>query len=67
MRATGHPTAVTESAELTGRAVVTLWSLAAPELAARSGKPFVVAELASELGFTDTDGSVPASLRRPKR
>ncbi len=62
-----YPTAVTESAELTGRAIVALYTLPAPELAGRSGKPHVVAELAAELGFTDVDGSVPASLRGPKR
>jgi NAD(P)-dependent dehydrogenase (short-subunit alcohol dehydrogenase family) len=61
-----YPTAVTESAELTGRAILALSGLEATDLAARTGKSFVVAELAAELGFTDVDGSVPASLRRPK-
>jgi dehydrogenase/reductase SDR family member 1 len=61
-----YPTAVTESAELTGRAIVALASLPAEERAARSGKAHVVAELAAELGFTDIDGSVPASLRSRK-
>lgn len=57
-----YPTTVTESPELTGRAVVALAGL--PDLMARSGKSLVVAELASELGFTDIDGAQPASLRR---
>jgi len=61
-----YPTTVTESAELTGRAIAALWTIPPPALAARSGKSFVVAELAAELGFTDIDGSVPASLRRAK-
>lgn len=61
-----YDTTVTESAELTGRAITAL--LAAPDgLAARSGKALVVAELAAELGFTDIDGTTPPSLRRPKR
>jgi len=62
-----YPTAVTESPELTGRAILALWALPAADLAARSGKAHVVAELAAELGFTDIDGSVPASLRPAKR
>jgi dehydrogenase/reductase SDR family protein 1 len=38
--------------------------LSRPELTkARSGKVIVVAELAKEIGFTDVDGTVPASIR----
>ena len=52
---------VTESPELTGRAV---WALATdPEVMRRTGEVLVVAELAAEYGFTDVDGSTPASLR----
>jgi len=51
-----------ESPELTGRAVA---ALAADEAALeRSGRVLVVAELASEYGFTDIDGRTPRSLRR---
>ena len=38
--------------------------LSIPEVTkARSGKVIVVAEFAKEIGFTDVDGSVPASIR----
>ena len=51
-----------ETPQFTGRAVATL--LSRPELTkARSGKVIVVAELAKEIGFTDVDGTVPASIR----
>lgn len=62
-----YDTSVTESAELTGRAIVALATAASSELAARNGKALVVAELAAELGFTDVDGTRPPSLRRPKQ
>ena len=61
-----YPTTVTESAELTGRAVVALATAGDTERTARSGRAHVVAELAGELGFTDVDGTIPASLRRRK-
>jgi dehydrogenase/reductase SDR family protein 1 len=51
-----------ETPQFTGRAVATL--LSRPEVTkARSGKVIVVAELAKEIGFTDVDGTVPASIR----
>jgi dehydrogenase/reductase SDR family member 1 len=53
-----------ESPQFTGRAIAAL--AAAPDLMAKSGRALVVAELAQEYGFTDLDGSRPASLRREK-
>lgn len=51
-----------ETPRYSGRAVVAL--AARPDLTqARSGDVQVVAELATELGFTDVDGSVPMSIR----
>ena len=52
-----------ESPRFLGRAVVALAD--DPGLAARSGKAFPSADLARELGFTDTDGRVPEVLLRP--
>jgi dehydrogenase/reductase SDR family member 1 len=52
---------VSESPELTGRAVAAL--AADPKVMERSGKVWVVAELAKEYGFTDVDGTRPPSLR----
>jgi dehydrogenase/reductase SDR family protein 1 len=53
-----------ESPQLSGRAVA---AVAADEGRLRhAGKPLVVAELAREYGFTDLDGTVPASLRDAK-
>ena len=57
-----YDTTISESPELTGRAVLAI--AGDPQRAARSGKPFVVAELAAEYGFTDVDGTTPQSLRR---
>jgi dehydrogenase/reductase SDR family protein 1 len=51
-----------ESPRFTGRAVVAL--AADPGLMAKTGKRWVVAELAEEYGFTDIDGSRPRSLRK---
>ena len=51
-----------ESPQLSGRAVAAL--AADREVLAKTGQALVVAELAREYGFTDLDGSVPASLRR---
>lgn len=54
-------TQITESAELTGRAVA---ALAADEgVIDKSGRVLVVAELAEEYGFDDVDGTRPPSLR----
>jgi len=50
-----------ESAQLSGRAVAALAT--DPKLIERTGQALVVAELAAQYGFTDIDGSVPASLR----
>lgn len=55
-------TEVTESPELTGRAVAAL--AGDPDLLALSGRVHVVAELAARYGFTDVDGSVPRSWRK---
>ena len=46
-----------ETPRFAGRAVVAL--AADPGVAARSGRAFRVAELASEYGFTDVDGTIP--------
>lgn len=54
-----------ESPQFTGRAMASL--LAKPELTEkRSGDVIVVAELATELGFTDIGGKTPASIRSLK-
>jgi NAD(P)-dependent dehydrogenase (short-subunit alcohol dehydrogenase family) len=50
-----------ESPLLAGRAVVALAT--DDDVAARTGRTLVVAELAAEYGFTDEDGSQPPSLR----
>lgn len=56
------PLEVSETPEFTGRAVC---ALAADEgVMARTGERWIVAELAEEYGFTDLDGTRPASLRR---
>jgi len=52
----------TESAEFTGRAIAAL--SADPERLRHTGKTLIVAELAQDYAFTDTDGRTPASLRR---
>ena len=59
-----YDTTISESPELTGRAVVAL--AGDPDRMARSGKAHVVAELAAAYGFTDTDGTTPPSLRKPR-
>ena len=51
-----------ESPTFSGRAVAAL--AADPQVLARTGEALVVAELAEAYGFTDLDGSRPASLRR---
>ena len=48
-------------AEFVGRAVLALFS--DDERKSFSGRALVVAELAEKYGFTDTDGSVPTSMR----
>jgi dehydrogenase/reductase SDR family member 1 len=50
-----------ESPIFIGRAVAAL--AADPEVSRRSGETLVVAELAQEYGFTDTDGAQPRSVR----
>jgi hypothetical protein len=50
-----------ESPEFVGRAVVAL--AGDPEVRRRSGRCVVAAELAEEYGFTDLDGSRPATAR----
>jgi dehydrogenase/reductase SDR family protein 1 len=55
------PTMAGESAQFSGRAVAAL--AADPQCVTKAGKALVVAELAREYGFTDIDGTVPASLR----
>ena len=59
----GFATAGAESPQLTGRAVAAL--AADPNRMEKTGKALIVAELAREYGFTDIDGSLPASLRAP--
>jgi dehydrogenase/reductase SDR family protein 1 len=54
-----------ESAQFSGRAIVALYTDA--KVLDKTGKVLVVAELAREYGFTDVDGSQPASLRTPPR
>ena len=56
------PMDVTESPELSGRAVAALAD--DPEVMARTGRVCVVAELAEDYGFDDIDGTRPPSLRR---
>jgi dehydrogenase/reductase SDR family protein 1 len=51
----------TESAQFSGRAVAALAS--DPARHARTGQALVVAELATEYGFTDVDGTTPRSMR----
>ncbi len=51
-----------ESAQFSGRAVAAL--AADPNVIEKTGHALVVAELAREYGFTDVDGTVPASLKR---
>ncbi len=60
----GFDTSRGESAQFTGRAVAALASDA--QVLEKSGQALVVAELAREYGFTDTDGTLPASLRAGK-
>ena len=50
-----------ESPEFVGRAVVAL--AGDPDVARRSGRCLVAAELAEEYGFTDVDGTRPTSAR----
>ncbi|MFD7076174.1 SDR family NAD(P)-dependent oxidoreductase [Nocardioides sp. NPDC059952] len=57
----GELAARTESPELTGRILAAL--LAHPERMRWSGRTVIGAELARELGVTDTDGSSPPSHR----
>ena len=58
----GFDTTHGESPMLSGRAVAAV--AADPARLAKTGKPLVVAELAAEYGFTEVDGTLPASLRR---
>jgi dehydrogenase/reductase SDR family protein 1 len=53
-----------ESPELTGRAICAIATDA--DAMRHTGKVLVVAELAEQYGFTDVDGSQPASLRAAK-
>ena len=52
-----------ETPRFSGRAVTALLSLSHKELMKRSGSVQVVAELAKELDFTDTNGLQPPSIR----
>lgn len=60
-----YDTKISESAEFTGRAVIAL--AGDQDVMSKTGKPFVVAELAAEYGFTDVDGTTPPSLRPPAK
>jgi dehydrogenase/reductase SDR family member 1 len=53
-----------ESPQLSGRAVAAI--VADTDRLKKSGQALVVAELALEYGFTDLDGSQPASMRRAR-
>jgi NAD(P)-dependent dehydrogenase (short-subunit alcohol dehydrogenase family) len=55
-------TEVSESPELTGRAIAALFS--DPKRMDKTGRVHVVAELAEEYGFDDIDGTRPPSLRQ---
>ena len=56
-----------ESPMLSGKAVAALGKIGKEEFMSKyTGKVAVVAELASELGFAEADGSVPASIRSLK-
>jgi dehydrogenase/reductase SDR family member 1 len=55
-----------ETPRFSGRAVVELTKLPKNEMMERSGNVEVVAELATEFGFTDIDGSRPSSIRSLK-
>lgn len=57
-----YDTTISESPEFTGRAIAALY--ADRDRAARSGKAWVVAELAEDYGFVDIDGTRPPSLRK---
>ena len=59
------PTDVSESPELTGRAVAALF--ADPKRMEKTGQTLVVAELAQEYDFNDVDGTRPRSLRQTSR
>ena len=50
-----------ETPDFVGRAVAAL--AADPEVARFSGQCLVAAELATEYGFTDLDGTTPTSVR----
>ena len=52
---------IAESPEFTGRVINALYRH--PTLMEKSGKTFVGAELATELGVTDIDGKQPVSHR----
>ncbi|MEM6928624.1 MAG: SDR family NAD(P)-dependent oxidoreductase [Myxococcota bacterium] len=65
LEAPPFPMEVTESPELTGRAVVALAD--DPAVMDRSGQVCVVAELAEAYGFDDIDGTRPRSLRAATR
>jgi dehydrogenase/reductase SDR family protein 1 len=54
-----------ESPQLSGRAVAAI--AADEDRMKKSGQALVVAELALEYGFTDIDGSQPASMRRDEK
>jgi dehydrogenase/reductase SDR family protein 1 len=58
----GFDLANAETPLFSGRAVAALTGDS--NVMAKTGKPLVVAELAREYGFTEPDGSQPASLRR---
>lgn len=60
----GFDTSKGESPTFSGRAVSAL--AADPQRLTKTGQAVIVAELAREYGFTDLDGTVPASLRREK-
>jgi len=59
----GLDLSVGESPAFSGKAVVELAALSKDSMMKRSGNVEVVAELATEFGFTDTNGNRPSSIR----
>jgi len=62
----GLDLSVGESPAFSGKAVVELAALSKDSMMDRSGNVEVVAELATEFGFLDTNGKKPASIRSLK-
>lgn len=57
---------VAESPELTGRIIAAIAMETREELLSRSGRVFIVADVANSLGIRDIDGRSPLSFRSYK-